>query len=219
MKTAIIMPTRGRVQQAARVCAQFLDTAPTVQVVVVSEDADVSPFKAIPNVSLVVPDGEPTAIEKWNLGMAAFPDCDVYGLGADDIEPLAGWYEGLLALLDTGAGMVGMSDGRVSGWQFVPHYCMTREFIITKHGGVMAVPHYQSWYIDLEARHRAERARAYAWQPGCTWIHRHHVFGTAPNDETYMRGQARQAHDRETFARRLAAGFPDDFDPILKQVT
>ena len=111
--------------------------------------------------------------------------------------------------------MVGIADGHQTSAAYAAHYVFSREFIVKHHGGVMAVPHYRSWYCDLEARKRADRAGAYAAPPGAMWYHNHVVFDRAPDDETYQRGKRWRAIDQQVYRERMDAGFPDDFEPIL----
>lgn len=216
MNLCIIFPTRGRVQQALTCLHALYRTAPDASIVVLSEDAGAEVFSDVPSVALVRPQRDDmTAIEKWNLGLWHTSGADAYVLGADDVEPFDGWYEAVVGALRTGAGMVGIADGHQPGALYAAHYAFSREFLVKHHGGVMAVPHYRSWYCDLEARKRADRAGAYVAPVGATWYHNHVVFGNAPDDETYQRGKRWREIDQRIYRERMNAGFPDDFDPIL----
>lgn len=219
MKTAVILPTWSRVQQAVQCVHRLLDTS-AADVVIVTED-DLTPFIDIQlrrgRVFFVMTTPRMTAVQKWNCGLEMYPDYKAYVLGADDVWAHENWYNEVLSVrMETGAGFIGINDGRSDGSIMSTHYFMTREFIVQHHGGVMAIPHYRSWGLDEEATIRAKRANQFAYAERAVLEHRHWVWGKAEQDESYKR--ARPAHDYDIMICKMreSRGFPDDFEAVIR---
>lgn len=219
MKTAVILPTWSRVQQAVQCVHRLLDTS-EADVVIVTED-DLTPFIDIQltrgRVFFVKTTPRMTAVQKWNYGLERYPDYKAYVLGADDLWAQEDWHNEVLRVrMETGAGFIGINDGRSDGSIMSTHYFMTREFIVQHHGGVMAIPHYRSWGLDEEATIRAKRANQFAYAERAVLEHRHWVWGKAEQDENYKR--ARPAHDYDIMICKMreSRGFPDDFEAVIR---
>jgi hypothetical protein len=176
----------------------------------------VEPLAHVPGVQVLAgPAG--TAISKWNIGLAHARGNWIV-LGADDLYFRDGWID---AMVSVGSPFVGLRDvlpgdpDQAPTWPWVSHYAMTREFIVRHHGGVLAIPHYHSWYTDVETCERAVRAGLFALTAVPVTEHRHVSHGKAPDDDTYRRGRQWHEMDRDVFIRRQRAGFPDDFEAVI----
>lgn len=85
MRTAVILPTWSRVEQAALCTRRLLDTS-SADVIVVTEDdiSDWLNFNLFDEERFLFESVSPslTAIQKWNHGLKLYPDYDAYILGA-----------------------------------------------------------------------------------------------------------------------------------------
>jgi hypothetical protein len=155
----------------------------------------------------------------WNSALLYAMDYDAYFIGADDISFTANWLEYVLEELDRigGDGLIGINDTRRDAVKIgrASHYLMTRKFIIKHHGGVAAIPHYRSEYTDVESCERAQRVNLYGYADRA--IVPHHWLGNEPTaDRCYKINRERKEEARRIFNQRKDAGYPDDFEPILK---
>ncbi len=218
---SVVIPSRGRADQLKK-CINGLKATTQghdVQTVIVLDEDDAASINAIgaTPVTPIVLSGEPkNAVEKWNLGAHAASG-DWLVLGADDLEWGDGWLE--KALTTPNQGFIGFNDGHMDGKELATHYMMTREYSRAHNGGVLAIPHYHSWYLDVEATERAKRAGKFAFAREAYVEHRHPLWNKAQMDDTYRRGQQWYAIDQQTYAERSRAGFPDDFESVLTEAT
>ena len=200
---ACLIPTFFRPEGLKRVLRSLRETSPDVRAVVVAESDDeqapliTSEFNATFVTCLQPRQG---TVPNWNLALATEPNYDAYFLGADDLYFTPGWLEETLKILESigGSGLIQISN--------FGHYLMTRDFIIEHHGGVMVVPHYKGWCPDIEAITRARRAGKFGYAPNAIVVHEWH--GSASNNYA-VEGWA-------LLEQRRAAGWIDDFPPILK---
>jgi hypothetical protein len=219
LKVSIILPTHGRKEQAVKCLDQLFETVQgrDVEVIVVSDDTLIEDSR----VKMIVTDNTHGAIANWNAGLAHATG-DAIVLGADDLWFHEGWLEaalrGLLGMPEH-SGMVGLNDMATDGTRFATHYLMTRDYIERFNGGVLAIPKYQHNFIDVEATARAMKAGRYHYAEDSLVEHRHYLWGKAEKDATYQRTAGTFKPDQETFLQREAAGFPNDFEPVLGRVT
>jgi GT2 family glycosyltransferase len=211
MKTVVLIPTYYRTEGLRRLLQSLRDTAPRIKSVVVAEPLDkkaggvAKEFGAV-FVESVAPQ---KSVYGWNLALTHALNFDAYVLGADDTYYAPGWYEESVKALKKigGSGLVGFSGDE--GRPCSEHYLMTRDFMIEHHGGVMAIPCYTGWYVDWEAVERAKRVGKFAFAKKAVVHHDWH--GSATNNF---------AHEGLSLYReREAAGFPDNFDPILTELS
>jgi hypothetical protein len=219
MRTAILFPTFGRVEQARRCLDGFIQTAPAATCVVVTED-DERAFGALLNDEhiLFVPVTEGmTAVQKWNHALRrVHRRFDAFFLGADDLWPANGWLDEVLNVqAKTGAGCVSINDGIVNGNALGTHYLLTKDWIKTQQNGVMCVPHYRSWGLDVETTARAKHTGTYAWAERAMVEHRHVHWKKAAMDDTYRRGYLVHQYDEFILEIRRKAGFPNDFQAVI----
>jgi hypothetical protein len=209
---SIIMPSKGRAEQCAKVVRQFFDTSVSkLEVIILTEDDYAPALATLPRrygceTMTVHSDGN--AVQKWNEGILCAGSKWLL-LGADDLWPHDGW--DTEAVWTNNSGFVGFLDGHMPQ---ATHYMVTKAFCRNYLGGTLAIPCYKSWGFDVEVVERAQRAGKYV-VADTILEHRHHVWGAAPVDATYQAGAQYHAADMALLEQRRAAGFPNDFDPIL----
>lgn len=155
----------------------------------------------------------------WNTALAAFPNADIYVLGADDLYFLYGVWTAVTKQVKAGYGMVGFNENNIHTLQVdkntgyvvpnpdtISHYALTREFIVDHNGGVMAFPHYKAYKNDNETYERAKRVNMVVYDPDANI--KHDWKGTASYSHSAEK-------DKRTFLQRKELGFPDDFSPII----
>jgi GT2 family glycosyltransferase len=202
---AILVPTFFRPLGLRRLLQSLKDTAPAVHPVVAVEpdDAQAHGIAREFGATLVTCPPRMGSVCAWNLALAAEPNYDAYILGADDCYYLPGWYEAMLQAIEAngGSGLFALNDNTSCN-----HYLMTRDFILEHHGGVMAIPHYSGWFLDYESCDRAERVGKRFFAESAKIVHDWHGSATKINSK----------RDEEIYKTRKAAGFPDDFKPIVE---
>lgn len=220
MKVSCIIPTRLRPAQARHCVDAFFATTAghDVECIVVadSDQATVDAMEGSPAI-VIMNKKRRGAIRSWNIGaMAATGDAFVFG--ADDLYWRAGWLDATLAalkMLPNEQGVVGLNcldrDDDVA-----THYLITRRAAIDVLGGVLAIPHYHHYWSDPEVTERAKRAGCYVMAATAIVEHRSHMVGRAPNDMTYAEALRWFPKDEEIYNKRLAAGFPSDYEPVIK---
>jgi GT2 family glycosyltransferase len=216
MVIAALIPTLHRPAGLWRVLQSLEDTAPDV-VRVVATDKDDRTAREIAltfNCTIAVcRDNRGGCAHAWNTALMAYPDADIYVLGADDAIFTAGWLEAALRALDDigGDGLIGF-NGQWKDSVMSFHYLMTRKFMIEHHGGVAAVPHYFTWGVDTEACKRAMRAGKYKKAMDAIVLH---DWQGPDGDETYRMGAERRRETKKIYGGRAKHGFPDDFERII----
>ncbi|HVJ27499.1 MAG TPA: glycosyltransferase family A protein [Vicinamibacterales bacterium] len=154
--------------------------------------------------------------QAWNDALALSTG-DPVVLAADDLEFRTGWLDAALETLaefPDGWGLVGFNDGHW-GEELSTHYLMSRRLITEVFGGVVSWG-YEHSFTDREANERARRAGRYAWCKDAHVYHAHWLFGDRPQDATDTRLLDRHADAERRFSERQAAGFPNDFQAVIK---
>lgn len=219
-KVSVVLPSRGRAAQARRCVERLLATTRgyALEVVVVTDGCRETSEALRPLADRLVElprrSGAPAA---WNAGAAAATG-EIIVLGADDLWWGHGWIGEMLermAELPDGDGLVGFNDLARDGDELATHYAISRRFMVEHLGGVLACPAYRHYYIDNEANVRAKLAGRFTWARFCLVEHRHPLYGKAEMDTVYAETMGLIEQDGETFLRRAAAGFPDDYKPSV----
>jgi glycosyltransferase involved in cell wall biosynthesis len=219
VKTIALLATLNRPERLTKTLRSLADTAPALPVMVAT-DPDDEAAREIARIfgAACCQTDEPRRgpAYAWNTALAHAPDFDAYVLAADDLIFLPGWYEAALKELSVlgGSGLVGFNDGRKRPELPATHYLMTRDFITRYNGGVMCCPRYRTWGVDVEAVERARRAGCYAYAKDAKVTHEWTAFSDP--DETYLQARPYYAADKRTLALRQIAGWPDDFEPVLR---
>ncbi len=228
LKISVLLPSMGRPDRLVSCVEQIFDTTQDhdVEVVVVIECDKESGPALRDSESLA---GKPLKIIErpfhrgpvvgWNQALDnARPDAEAFILAADDVVWLPGWLDAALAALETlpdHDGMVGFNDSFLDGSEHATHYLVTRQFLIEHLGGVMAVPYYRHYCVDMENGARAVRVGRYVWAQDAVIDHHHYSYGKMEMDHTNKLGVSWNTADLKMFYTRQAMGFPDDFMPIL----
>jgi len=228
MKVACIIPSRGRPAQLRRCIDLFFETTQEHDVECLAIiDGDVEPYyQALTDSAAMLLDGNDAvfnpkqvgAVASWNIGLKALAYANAFIPGADDLIWHPGWLDAALAALQTlpgGQGMVGFNDLDRTD-HMATHFLVTRQCIIEVMGGVLAIPAYHHYWTDPEMNVRAKIEGCYVWCEESVVEHRSSMNGKAPEDDTYRLARKYFKADEETFNRRQAAGFPNDFEPVLR---
>lgn len=154
----------------------------------------------------------------WNAALAASTG-DPVVLAADDLKWREGWLDAALKRLaefPDGWGLVGFNDGHW-GAELSTHYLMSRRLIVEEFGGVVAWEDYRHSFNDREANARAQRAGRYAWCENAHVDHKHWIFGDRAQDSTDTRLLGLHSESQQAYDRREAAGFPNDYEPSIRE--
>jgi hypothetical protein len=215
----VIIPSLGRPARLAEALRQLHAVSPDVGVIVVAEEPRNQAVAAAHGARVLAQGGN--AAQKWNAG-AAVSEADWFVMGSDDLLFQSGWLDAAMAT-DRG-GYVGLRTQDSDAHEWAENYMASRTFCMEHLGGCFVIPHYLSQYLDVEAWLRATRAG-----PGAPWgvavitaqvvlESLHWTNGKLPMDATYQLGRVRVPFDHQTYVRRFAAGFPDDFEPVLVEM-
>jgi glycosyltransferase involved in cell wall biosynthesis len=223
MKVSAILPTMGRPAQALACIRRMFETAEScdLECIAVVEHAGDLPAEAaeMPNVTVVVSSLHRGPVSAWNEGLI-MADGDAFVTAGDDLWWHDGWLVAALAHMTDTLDFVGLNDGHYppqAPWApWATHFLATRRHLIEVQNGVLAIPVYRSWCTDMEMCRRAQRAGRYVMALDAVAEHRHPDFGTASMDDTYRAGYPWHQQDIALYNRRTLAGFPDDFNPVLR---
>jgi GT2 family glycosyltransferase len=222
MNIVCVIPSRNRPVQLRRCIDRFFATTEAHDVGCVAVlDGDVDDrYKVLwsSRAMLVYNKVHLGAVASWNAGAQVVPEADAFVVGADDLVWGEGWLDAALAALETlpgKQGMVGFNDLDRTD-KMATHFLLTRRCAVDVMGGVIAIPAYHHYWTDPEMNARAVKAGCYAWCAEAFVEHRSHMNGKSPSDDTYQEAARWFRQDEETFIRRIAMGFPNDFEPVLR---
>jgi glycosyltransferase involved in cell wall biosynthesis len=141
--------------------------------------------------------------------------------GSDDIQPQKGWLEFALKAhqeqLD-GYGVIGLNDLMHLGDEVVIDaglILFDRRFCRDHLGGCLVVPHYHHLFADKESIMRARALGRFYWCKEAIVAHNHPANNKRPPDELDAQRDDWWAVDEKIYLERQAAGFPDDFEPVV----
>jgi hypothetical protein len=135
-------------------------------------------------------------------------------LVGDDVSFRPGWLDHALAVaVNTGAKVVGTNDtanSRVTSGEHATHMLINRDYIDEQGAswdgpGVICHEGYRHWYVDDEIVTAAKKRDVWAPALAAVVEHHHPLFGTAPDDETYRRGQRHAGKDKALWVQRAKA--------------
>jgi glycosyltransferase involved in cell wall biosynthesis len=209
---SVVMPTKGRPEQARACVERLLDTSSgqEVEVIVVADAGDFDARGLEKNVGVIRPPDEPGPIPAWNHGLA-FAHGEWIVTGADDLVWCDGWLAAALA--SARDGFCGLYDGHTEPSERATHFLLSRAYIETHQGGHLMPPYYRSWYPDAEISAIAQRVGAYVCPAAARVEHHHPDWRDAPDDATYQAGRKHHNADRRIFYRRKRFGFPNEAVP------
>jgi hypothetical protein len=151
--------------------------------------------------------------EKVNEGYAKTTEPWIFIVG-DDVSFRPGWLDHAQATArNTGAKVIGtndMANPRVVAGEHATHMLIARNYIDEVGAswdgpGVVCHEGYRHWFVDDEIVTAAKRRNVFAPCLASVVEHHHPLFGTAPDDETYRRGQRHAGKDKATFIKRSQA--------------
>lgn len=219
---SVIIPTAGRATLDAALESLYATTylQYPVQAIVVTNggynwlswehDDNETPFWS----TTIVPANyfTPGAIAAWNNGLDV-ADGEYVVMAADDLVFQEGWLTEALEALPA-KGCVGFNDMH-NGERHQTHFLMHRSFIVNYLGGCLVAPVYHHYYCDNELVARAKRANLYAYAEKSLVRHDHWANQRRPFDQWDESVKQYFLADEKLFLERQAAGFPDDFSPVI----
>lgn len=160
------------------------------------------------------------AIWSWNHGLSLSTGDIIFPSGDDQLfHP--NWLDMALKYhndkLD-GYGMVALNDKIWNGNVLGTTLLYDRQFCIDHLGGVSAYPDYNYFYVDNELNERAKRVNKFVWCPESVVEHMHANVGKRPHDylDTERNAKNFGTSDKRIFDTRKAQGFPNNFEPVIK---
>uniref|UniRef100_A0A6M3KET0 Putative glycosyltransferase n=1 Tax=viral metagenome TaxID=1070528 RepID=A0A6M3KET0_9ZZZZ len=157
--------------------------------------------------------------QAWNDALQA-SEGEYICFWSDDVVPHEGYIEKAMPYFERfpgGIGYVGFNDMINNGNNLTTFYIAHREHIIKVNHGVLAYPHYQRIYNDTESMFRAKRANRWVWAEDAVTEHMHPAARKREVDEWDELMTAAMQPDGVEFNRRLALGFPNDFEPAITE--
>lgn len=218
-EASVVVPSRGRAQQAAEMVERLLHASRGYRVEVIVVTDDVQTFAATDNLAtrVVLQQERTSAPLAWHAG-AAVSRADVLVLGADDLWFGHGWLgETLDRLADfpDGEGLVGFNDLARDGNELATHWAVSRTFARKRLGGALYPPCYQHYCGDNEMTARAKAAGRFKWAQFALVEHRHPLFGKAEVDGLYVEKAPMLDADRHLFNWRQEQGWPEAWEGVL----
>lgn len=228
-KLAVLIPSAYRRNELVR-CLNSLQTSedwpgmPINSVVVVSPVDDDRPTldfleaNHIPQIVRTRGEYALGAIYGWNTCLMLANDADLFVLAADDLVFHPNWFTFALDELNRmgGSGLVGFNDMSSDGTVYAGHWLADRNFIINHLGGTMYPPMYKSWWCDRETTDIAQSEGLYTWSARSLVEHYNYGFHKSQVDRTYRDAMPNYDDDEKLYRARKLAGFPKDYDPILR---
>jgi hypothetical protein len=159
---------------------------------------------------LVVPEEREGWNKKINDGFEATQEPFVF-CAADDVSFVPGCFERMLAThLETGACVVGSNDDAnpsVRAGQHATHFLVCREYlecgtVDAPDSGLLLHEQYAHAFVDNECVQTAMARKTFAAALDAHVPATHPLWGTAPMDSTYAKGQASFDADRRLYHSR-----------------
>jgi hypothetical protein len=212
----VIVPVVGRPQNAKPFMQSLRASTGLASVVVVGEKGDEETLAAwnTEGADVVLRTDLKSFAEKVNAGKREFlaDTATWFFIVGDDVRFHAGWLDHAQQVArNTGAKVVGTNDlanVRVTSGEHATHLLIARDYIDEVGAswdgpGVVCHEGYRHWYVDDEIVLAAKQRGV--WAPALASVveHFHPLFGTAPDDETYRKGQRHAGKDKALFVRRV----------------
>lgn len=103
---------------------------------------------------------------------------------------------------------------------WMPVVCTTmlfdRQFCKDVLGGVVAYACYKYLFVDAEIDHRARQSKRLIWRRDAIVEHMHAAIGKREQDQGDLEHSDTWIHDEAMFKQREMAGFPNDFECVVK---
>lgn len=217
MTTAILVPVLARPHRVAPLVEAFTAATPDPhRLVLIVDPGDRDEMAAVRAAGVDYIDtgntsGPTSYARKVNLAYRelAGDGHDAVFLAADDVVPHPGWLTAARALLPTAA-VIGTADGgvnpRVGAGTHSVHSLIDCRYLEI-HGGTvdqsgLVLHPYGHNFVDDELVETARARGVFAFCREAVVEHLHPHAGTAPDDDTYLRGRQLAAADRRTYHGR-----------------
>ena len=206
----IIVPVLGRPQNAQRLVDSIRATCDH-PVIFLCSPGDVKQIAAC------LETGERTEVVRWPAGKADFAkkinegcrlsQAEYIFMAADDLDFEEGWDERVLAV---GRPVVGTNDkanGSVMRGLFSTH-CLIERRYVTEQGasadgpGLVLHEGYDHNFVDRELAGVSQHRGVWGFAKKAIVRHRHPLWKTAPDDDTYRKSLKHFHKDRQLFLRR-----------------
>lgn len=219
MKLSVIIPSRTRPALLAEAIRLFRRTEGVEIIVIANSCPETYEVAVKEGADIVLQNPEPVnPVISANRG-AAVATGDYLMPGSDDFRPHGDWLEAALNAhqeeLD-GYGMIRLNDLIYDGSVDAGLILFDRRFCLDHLGGCLVVPHYHHLFADKESIARAKRADRLYWCEEAVVAHLHPTNDSRPMDALDNQRDEWWAIDEKIFMDREAAGFPDDFEPVIK---
>lgn len=216
-RTAVIVPTLGRPQNAEPFMASLRASSGLVTAYAVCDENDPGSAEAWRAAGAeVIVDNLVTFAKKANLGFSKTSEPWLFLVG-DDVKFHPGWLDQAQHVADVfNADVIGTNDMgnvRVMKGEHATHMLIRRSYVdgagATWDGaGVLAHEGYRHNFIDDELVTAAKVRGVWQMALGSVVEHRHPIWGKGDDDDTYKVGQESFDADRELFIARLAVNAP-----------
>ncbi len=206
---AVLVPVLNRPGRVEPTLSGFHRTAPGCRVLFIADADDNDELAALhaAGAEVISPGGSYAA--KIRAGVEATDELLVF-LGADDLEPIPGWFEAARDAMTGGIEVVGINDllrRRRSRSEHATHFLMSRAYAelpaIDGSPGPLAT-HYIHSCVDDELIATATARGVYAYAQDAHVKHLHWMNREAEVDSTYQVGIDTIEMDRALFERRKA---------------
>lgn len=212
---AFLVPVLNRPHYVRPLLESVRGATPTAHVVFVADPDDLLEIGAIDaeieeseafygdlTISLLIHAGG--YAKKINHAVAQTTEPYVF-IGADDLRPVAGWFDAARKHIDRGVGVVGINDMLPRRRNHTTHFLVARAYaeMPTVDGGRGPLSEvYAHNFVDDELIATAQSRGQYHYENLAKIHHLHPQGKSAPDDATYRKGRSRFHADRARFAER-----------------
>lgn len=223
MRVSVILPTKGRHEQLAKLLPRLQATAlyDDAEYLVVADDDPKGLAIAQEAAPWATCIGTQQRVGYWGAcALAQRQATGVLSIAlANDLLPARGWLArgvaGYRRRFGDGPGLLGANDGAQGCWtspegktylwlEFASHFLIHRD-LLARFGG------WPTWYDhthgDLELASRARALGLFEINPWFVLFHDHWITG-GPRDEIYALGEQQTSRDEQLYRQRRDAGWP-----------
>ena len=215
---SVIIPSRTR-PDSLRECLKLFRQTDGIELIVIANNCQETYEVATEEGADIVKNyGEPLRpVAAVNRGAALATGKFLMG-GGDDFRPQKGWLEAALKAHQehlNGYGMLRLNDLVYDHDVDAGIIMFDRQFCRDHLGGCLVVPHYHHLFADKEAINRAKKTPHYYYCKESIVAHLHPSNGTRGTDALDAGRDTWWTRDEQIYLAREAAGFPDDFEPVI----
>ena len=214
-RIAVIVPVLNRPQNAQPLVDSFIASKADARMLFVISASDHAELEAVrtTGADYTLADWDPGHADfamKVNLGYRLTTEPFVFQ-GADDIEFTSGWDTAALAAVESGDfGVCGTNDDAnptVRAGQHSTHSLFRRSYIDERGSsadgpGIVFSEAYSHQFCDNEVVEISKQRGCWVFARDSLVRHRHPIWRTAEDDQTYIKGQEHGQADRQLFEQR-----------------